>query len=132
MWIIVMFLSAVWTLILMAPIHCKASTGEQTLLYIGWTEAQCMLSKFNLYFFWVVNYSFKCLFTPLTHFKSTFLNSRKQVKTFVRTSHLVKFHKYILLFSRLSMNMGNLRLATHELVNQILGRHCILLTLLFV
>ncbi len=26
-WIIVMFLSAVWTLILTAPIHCRASTG---------------------------------------------------------------------------------------------------------
>ncbi len=31
-WIIVMFLSAVWTLILMAPIHCRASIGEQLML----------------------------------------------------------------------------------------------------
>ncbi len=30
--IIVMFLSAVWTLILTAPIHCKASNGEQVML----------------------------------------------------------------------------------------------------
>ncbi len=29
LWIIVMFLSAVWTLILTAPIHCRASTAEQ-------------------------------------------------------------------------------------------------------
>ncbi len=29
MWVIVMFLSVVWTLILTAPIHCRASTGEQ-------------------------------------------------------------------------------------------------------
>ncbi len=29
MWTIVMFLSAVWTLILTAPIHCTGSTGEQ-------------------------------------------------------------------------------------------------------
>ncbi len=27
-WIIVMFLSAVWTLILTAPIHCRGSIGE--------------------------------------------------------------------------------------------------------
>ncbi len=27
-WIIVMFLSAVWTLILTAPIHCRASIAE--------------------------------------------------------------------------------------------------------
>ncbi len=30
-WIIVMFLSAVWTLILTAPIHCRASTDEQVI-----------------------------------------------------------------------------------------------------
>ncbi len=30
-WIIVMFLSAVWTLILTAPIHCLASIGEQAM-----------------------------------------------------------------------------------------------------
>ncbi len=29
LWIIMMFLSAVWTLILTAPIHSKGSTGEQ-------------------------------------------------------------------------------------------------------
>ncbi len=29
LWIIVMFLSAVWTLILTAPIHCRGSIGEQ-------------------------------------------------------------------------------------------------------
>ncbi len=32
LWIIVMFLSAVWTLILTAPIHCKGSIGEQVML----------------------------------------------------------------------------------------------------
>ncbi len=32
LWIIVMFLSAVWTLILTAPIHCGGSTGEQVML----------------------------------------------------------------------------------------------------
>ncbi len=30
-WIIVMFLSAVWTLILTAPIHCRASIAEQVI-----------------------------------------------------------------------------------------------------
>ncbi len=30
-WIIVMFLSAVWTLILTAPIHCGVSIGEQAM-----------------------------------------------------------------------------------------------------
>ncbi len=31
LWIIVMFLSAVWTLILTAPIHCRASIAEQVM-----------------------------------------------------------------------------------------------------
>ncbi len=31
LWIIVMFLSAVWTLILTAPIHCRASIDEQVM-----------------------------------------------------------------------------------------------------
>ncbi len=31
MWIIVMFLSAVWTLIVTAPIHCRGSIGEQVM-----------------------------------------------------------------------------------------------------
>ncbi len=29
--LLVMFLSAVWTLILMAPIHCRRSVGEQVM-----------------------------------------------------------------------------------------------------
>ncbi len=31
LWIIVMFLSTVWTLILTAPIHCRGSIGEQVM-----------------------------------------------------------------------------------------------------
>ncbi len=31
LWIIVMLLSAVWTLILVAPIRCKGSIGEQVM-----------------------------------------------------------------------------------------------------
>ncbi len=30
-WTIVMFLSAVWTLILTAPIHCRGSIAEQVM-----------------------------------------------------------------------------------------------------
>ncbi len=33
LWIIVMFLSAVWTLILTAPIHCRASIAETLMKY---------------------------------------------------------------------------------------------------
>ncbi len=65
LWIIVMFLSAVWTLILTAPIHCRASIAEtlmqrhistnlmkkQTHPNLEWTEGECISSTF-----WV-NYS---------------------------------------------------------------------------
>ncbi len=34
LWITVMFLIAVWTLILMAPIHCKGSIDVQVMLNI--------------------------------------------------------------------------------------------------
>ncbi len=34
LWIIVMFLSAVWTLILTAPIHCRASIGNTMFIQI--------------------------------------------------------------------------------------------------
>ncbi len=64
LWIIVMLLSAVWTLILMAPIHCGGSIGEQVILnlsksdqiwknktlilHLGWPEGEYILSKFSL------------------------------------------------------------------------------------
>ncbi len=51
LWIIVMVLSAVWILILTAPIHCRGCIGEQvmyiyqcvtiqkqTCLHLGWPE----------------------------------------------------------------------------------------------
>ncbi len=58
-WIIVMFLSAVWTLILTAPIHCRASIDEtlmqwcistnlmkkQTHLHLGWPESEHIFSE---------------------------------------------------------------------------------------
>ncbi len=37
MWITLMFLSAVWTLILMAPIHCRWFIGEQV---VYWNEVK--------------------------------------------------------------------------------------------
>ncbi len=63
LWIIVMFLSAVWTLILTAPIHCGGSTGEQVMqwyisqmkkqtpLHLTWPEGE--------YIYIFVNYFFK-------------------------------------------------------------------------
>ncbi len=69
LWIIVMFLSAVWTLILTAPIHCRGSIAEQVMeCYIStnlflWRNKliyildRSWISKFS---FWV-NYSCKVL-----------------------------------------------------------------------
>ncbi len=67
-----MFLSAVWTLILMAPIHCRGSDvmlnfsksvlmKKQTRLYFEWPEG-----KFSAHLNFWVNYSFNCKF-PFTH-----------------------------------------------------------------
>ncbi len=62
LWMIVMFLSAVWTLILTAPIHCRASIAEQvemlhfsrsvrmkkqTHLHLGWSEGEYIFSIFS-------------------------------------------------------------------------------------
>ncbi len=75
-WIIVMFLSAVWTLILTAPIHCRGSTGEQVMqcynspnlfwrrnkfIYIlnGWRDYS--------FKFPTINYSFNACFAAVTH-----------------------------------------------------------------
>ncbi len=44
LWIIVMFLSAVWTLILTAPIHCRGSIGEQ-VMYCNAKFLQTCLNK---------------------------------------------------------------------------------------
>ncbi len=51
LWIIVLFLSAVWSLILMATITCEWSIGEQvkqTHLHFGWPEGKYIFSKFPL------------------------------------------------------------------------------------
>ncbi len=66
-WIIVMFLSAVWTLILTAPIHCRASIAEtlmqwhispnlmkkQTHLNLGLPEGEDIFSQFS-FFGWTI------------------------------------------------------------------------------
>ncbi len=53
LWIIVMFLSTVWTVILTAPIHCRGPIGEQVIfkpvqthLCIGCPEGEYIFSKF--------------------------------------------------------------------------------------
>ncbi len=62
LWIIVMFLSAVWTLILTAPIHCRGSIGEQVMkCYISPNLMKKHGLRVRIYSvnvpFWV-NYSF--------------------------------------------------------------------------
>ncbi len=67
-WIIVMFLSAVWALILTAPIHCRGSIGEQVMLcnifpnlfwwnqthlHLGWPDCEYIYSNF-FYFGWTI------------------------------------------------------------------------------
>ncbi len=60
LWIIVMFLSAVWTLILMAPIHigeqmiallqiCSDEETNSSSLHLGWPESEYIFSKFNFF-----------------------------------------------------------------------------------
>ncbi len=67
-WIIVMFLSAVWTLILTAPIHCRASICEKwcnaTFLQIWWkTKIIYILDDLRMrkLSFWL-KYSFNTVF----------------------------------------------------------------------
>ncbi len=64
LWIIMMFLSAVWTLILTAPIHCRASIAEtvmqrhistnltkkQTHPDLGLSEGEHICSIFSFWF----------------------------------------------------------------------------------
>ncbi len=72
LWVIVMFLSAVWTLILTAPIRCRGSIGER------WNAKflqMCSDEETNLFTSWMswgwvhfhfgVNYSFKKSWTTI-------------------------------------------------------------------
>ncbi len=66
MWIIVIFLSAVWTLVLTAPIHCRGSIAEQVKISSNLSninKLNCILddlrvTAFSENYFWV-NYFFK-------------------------------------------------------------------------
>ncbi len=69
LWVIVMFLSTVWTLILTAPIHCRGSIGEilmscyispnlmkkQTPLHLGWLEYIFSKFLFLIYYYFILN-----------------------------------------------------------------------------
>ncbi len=90
--IIVMFLSAVWTLILTAPIHCRASIGEQVML--------CYISP-NL-FWWRINsftsrmaWGWENLRTiPLN--KLPFCSLTKLPKTFVKNTFIMWAERQLL------------------------------------
>ncbi len=73
--IIVMFLSAVWMLILMAPIYCRWSIGEQVMEYIS---PNMMKKQTHLHLGWPDvehNFIFRCnlLFFCLFHENLLFL-----------------------------------------------------------
>ncbi len=66
LWIIVMFLSAVWTLILTAPIHCRGSIAEQVMecyispnlmkkqthLHLGWPQGEHIFTSVSIKASW--------------------------------------------------------------------------------
>ncbi len=52
LWIIVMFLSAVWTLILTAPIHCGGSIGEQVMLYYYFSKSDKETNSSTSWIIW--------------------------------------------------------------------------------
>ncbi len=59
LWIIVMFLSTVWTIILTAPIHCRGSIGEkQTHLHLGWPDGEYIFSKVLFLGEFIIQFSF--------------------------------------------------------------------------
>ncbi len=55
LWIIVMFLSAVWILILTAPIHCRGSIAEQINSSTSWIVWEWV--NFQQIYFFRMNYS---------------------------------------------------------------------------
>ncbi len=76
-WIIVMLLSAVWTLILTAPIHCRWFIGEQVMEYNRnaflqicfheGTNSSTSWSTFSGNVPFCLNYPFKWTQSPYTH-----------------------------------------------------------------
>ncbi len=79
LWIIVMFLSAVWTLILTAPIHCRGSTGEQVMewyispnlmkkqTHLEWPEGEQTFSKFLFWLNYFFNKHIEVLYVRFKH-----------------------------------------------------------------
>ncbi len=79
LWIIVMFLSAVWTLILTAPIHCRGSICEQVMecyispnlikkqahLHLGWPESEDIFGQF-----WIFGWTALILYNQSLEFTS--------------------------------------------------------------
>ncbi len=98
-WIIVMFLSAVWTLILPAPIHCRGSIGEQVMKRSLHTEFGMYVCNF---FFFRIHHPFlsKCLIWMRKH----------------RKSNLVRFFFYYYLFILWRMKVLEAVCQQHEVV----------------
>ncbi len=88
------FLSAVWTLVLTAPIHCRGSIGEQVIndkfLQICYDEeinSSISWSKFSANFNFGMNYSFKSTSKKSTSFSYNILQKCELQEGF---SHIKK------------------------------------------
>ncbi len=97
-----MFLSAVWTLILTAPIHCRGSIDEQVMecyispnlmkkqthLHLGWPEGRTFSANVH---FWL-NYLklrdagsfFISWMVPITHVPQAWIQSRNSIQGFFK------------------------------------------------
>uniref|UniRef100_A0A8C1AJ33 MOB kinase activator 1Bb n=1 Tax=Cyprinus carpio carpio TaxID=630221 RepID=A0A8C1AJ33_CYPCA len=101
-WIIVMFLSAVWTLILTAPIHCRGA--EQVMeCYIS----PNMVSKFLANFHFWVNFPFKCVFCSISSSGNRSSKTFKPKKNIPEGSHQYELLKH----AEATLGSGNLRMA---------------------
>ncbi len=67
-----MFLSAVWTLILTAPIHCRGSIGEQVIVMLNLSKSVLMNKqtplhiRFSANLHFCMHYSFKIFVSDLS------------------------------------------------------------------
>ncbi len=91
LWIIVMFLSTVWTIILTAPIHCRGSIGEKrTHLRLGWPNGEYIFSKV----LFLGEFIIQCCFKSITFSKWMHNEELRQMLRFPLTYH----HRHISLF----------------------------------
>ncbi len=72
LWIIVMFLSAVWTLILTAPIHCRGSISEEVItkkrkIVIVPLNNSIILDLANIYLLWFMLVASRIYITKKTY-----------------------------------------------------------------